>query len=304
MTHDKHNKTTCLFSCARFARVAHTPRALCCSWTPARTRCFAVARACIRHIVLDGQPAAMGMDIESFARVELERLETKRLREMQIQAARRIVDLERATYVQPERDAPPWVSYTGPKTVMRSASHDQFQHPPSSSIRRREPCMPQPRLQFQDKDFPLPLTTHKAHFSDRGLPKQLPNCRPKHLINDDTLGSVKTLARTTSADAFLSKPLSTRQLCRPPSSSGFFSGDNWIFNQGGTTNSAHFKFMIRPSMRESCRPATTSALPFLTANETGGRLARSTSRDAFQAHDVRIFTRQSCKPTDTSQRPY
>ena len=244
----------------------------------------------------------MGMDIESFARVHLERLEALKQHDLKIKAARKIVDQQDAAPVRPNTSAPPWGRYKCP-TDWRSASHDQFSHPPPSAIRRREPCTPQPRLTFQDKDVPLPLSSHKAHFCDRGLPKQLPSCRPKHLIKDGTLGSIKTLPRTTSADAFLAKPLATRQLCRPPSSPGFFSGDGWRFNQSGTSHSSQFKCLVRPAMRESYRTATISALPFLNANEPG-RLARSTSRDAFQAHDVRLFTRQSFKPVDTSKPPY
>lgn len=194
--------------------------------------------------------------------------------------------------------------------VRRSATHDQFMHPPSHMLRRRPPCKPKERIKFEDPEVPLPLSTHQTSFQNLGIPMKQLICRPKNAFKKETLrdvpGTYNPVSRTTSADAFLQKPLSTREPCMPPTNiaSHYTSAEGWRFNQAGTTSSTAYRSLITPTVRESCRPATTSSLPMLYFNETGNQLARTTSSDAFQQVDVRLFKRQSCKPVDTSRRPY
>ena len=129
--------------------------------------------------------------------------------------------------------------------VRRSATHDQFMHPPSHMLRRRPPCKPKERIKFEDPEVPLPLSTHQTSFQNLGIPTKQLICRSKNAFKKETLrdvpGTYNPVSRTTSADAFLQKPLSTREPCMPPTNiaSHYTSAEGWRFNQAGTAPS-HF----------------------------------------------------------------
>ena len=195
------------------------------------------------------------------------------------------------------------------KMAMRSMSQGQFVHPPPAAIRRRQPYVPKATMTFKDHDFPLPLSTHQTSFQQYHVPPKQLICPPKNQFQKDTLqdvpGTYNKLARTTSADAFMSKPIWTREPFLPPSSiaSQYTSSEGWRFNQAGTTSATAYKSLVTPKMRESCRPSTNSSMSFFEAGETG-RMNLSTSSAAFPEHDVRWSRRQSCKPTQSSTRPF
>ena len=207
----------------------------------------------------------------------------------------------------PDRPPPPWLADPGATTVKRSTSHDQFLRPPLHCLRRGRPCTAPQSQTLWYEDSPLPLTSHKSHFPDPCGTGRRPLCRPEStkLAAELKYEAPFGLARTTSQDAFLSKPYMRRQPIKPPSAARppFSSIDAAGFEPEGTTTAVHYQQKMY-ARRQLCRPPSTSSLPFASADVIGRPLPRTTSRDAFQVYDVRLTKRKPCTPVHSSKPPY
>ena len=196
---------------------------------------------------------------------------------------------ERGGTAQKAPAKPLWLMQGGEEQwgLLRSASHDQFQRPPDHCIRRRDAYTPVMTRVFHDAVEPLPLTSHKAHFTSMGVPRRRSACTPTanrglfSEIAEQGLGL--GLTRTTSMDAFSAKikPV-RRQPFIPPSNKAPFSSvdapGNAIYR---TSSNDHFMQRIVPRRRESFKPDEVGRPPIYANAKPEARLYRTTSQDAF-----------------------
>jgi hypothetical protein len=197
------------------------------------------------------------------------------------------------------RRPPPYMVYPvagQAKGLTRSASHDQFVHPPVHLIRRRQPIIPVPDgPTLHRDDIPLPLTSHKADFAARGVPRRRPIIWPnehKGLFSEIAEMEKPTLHQSTSSTQFVQLVVPRmREPFVPPVNNWFPNVDDPSLRR--TISAEQFQQRVIPRQRDPCLPANDQA-PFPTGVAFGAH--RSTSHAAFQ--EVPFAMRKSCKPND------
>ena len=190
-----------------------------------------------------------------------------------------------------KRPDPPFVVYAAVNPIRRSASHDQFQRPPTHMIRRTPSCAPPVTHQFPVEDPTPYLSSHKAHFSGMGVPRRRESCTPTaHLgLFSETKEINFQLPRSTSHDHFRKSIVPVkRESCRPRSdvSTAPYGADAPEGMHHRPASSDHFQWLpwVVPRQRESYKPKSdVSTAPYETyvAGQTFN-MNRTTSKDSFQ----------------------